>query len=317
MNDNTESKKSGFFAVSDQVLTKAAGAGMNAAVAYLVLACGTGHDNVTTGWSADAVHRYGGISWRRAKAAIDDLARKKVIVSRKGATKPKYKLQRPKALIWMPNTFVTGADDETPPLKRIRQSRDLEALTLCVRLYGVHELAEDDGLPRTVMRWPYDRTRLFSRGQYEIYGFDRSRTRYHGNIGPLNPYAKSGDGWDHLTILEDTQVIEWIPCLAESDEPDAELIHPLAGDERADAVQDAIHEFMDSCAEDIPRIHDYDYAIPIPRHMTSATVVAIARFRYRPQTSMTASWWQDYAETCQTYAAIYERVSQGDMRFVA
>ena len=46
---------------------------MNSAAAYLVLACGTGRDNRTTRWSAKALHEYSGITWERAKAAIDDL----------------------------------------------------------------------------------------------------------------------------------------------------------------------------------------------------------------------------------------------------
>jgi hypothetical protein len=46
---------------------------MNEAVAYLALACGTGHGNRSTRWSTKSVMRYAGIGWERAKAAIQRL----------------------------------------------------------------------------------------------------------------------------------------------------------------------------------------------------------------------------------------------------
>ncbi len=63
-------KGGGFFAIDARIWAKVTTAGMNEAVAYLVLACGTGHDNKSTSWSTNAVMKYAGIGWVRAKDAI-------------------------------------------------------------------------------------------------------------------------------------------------------------------------------------------------------------------------------------------------------
>jgi hypothetical protein len=47
--------------------------GLNPAVAYLVLARGSGADNRTTAWSVNAIEGYTGIGRPRAKKAIDAL----------------------------------------------------------------------------------------------------------------------------------------------------------------------------------------------------------------------------------------------------
>ena len=67
---------------------------MNEAVAYLVLACGTGGDNRTTHWSSQALHKYGGIAWERGKAAIERLVQSGFVRLGKEHTrqKPRYEL---------------------------------------------------------------------------------------------------------------------------------------------------------------------------------------------------------------------------------
>jgi hypothetical protein len=66
-------KGGGFFAIDARIWAKVTTAGMNEAVAYLVLACGTGHDNKSTSWSTNAVMKDAGIGWVRAKDAIGRL----------------------------------------------------------------------------------------------------------------------------------------------------------------------------------------------------------------------------------------------------
>src|SRR3712207_769637 len=84
----------GFFAVDRRARARVCGLGMNAAAAYLVLARGTGGDNRTTKWSANAIEQRTGISRSRAAKAIADLERAKA-VARDPASKrdrPKYKI---------------------------------------------------------------------------------------------------------------------------------------------------------------------------------------------------------------------------------
>src|SRR5271154_4707137 len=68
-----------FFAIDSGIWAKLTAAGMNEAVAYLVLACGTGRDNRTTSWSSQALHNYAGISWENGRAAIERLAKRGLI----------------------------------------------------------------------------------------------------------------------------------------------------------------------------------------------------------------------------------------------
>ena len=63
----------GFFAIDHRCWAKACAAGMNAAVAYLLQARGTGRDQRTTSWSVQALETHTGISRSRAKTAIKSL----------------------------------------------------------------------------------------------------------------------------------------------------------------------------------------------------------------------------------------------------
>src|SRR5262245_28374728 len=66
-------KSPGFFAVDLGAFRCAAVGGLNSAVAYLVMARGTGRDNRTTQWSANAIEQRTGMSRPNAKKAVEDL----------------------------------------------------------------------------------------------------------------------------------------------------------------------------------------------------------------------------------------------------
>ena len=61
----------GFFAVDARVVPPICTLGVNPAVAYVVLAAGTGKDQAQTFWSVHAIEKYTGISRQRAKAAVE------------------------------------------------------------------------------------------------------------------------------------------------------------------------------------------------------------------------------------------------------
>jgi hypothetical protein len=99
--DNTESAegkktkktaKERFFATDARSWPKVCELGMPVAVSYLVLACGTGGDQTTTGWSVDAITRHTGIGRPRAKQAIETLVKADLIKIEKGGTRPRYSL---------------------------------------------------------------------------------------------------------------------------------------------------------------------------------------------------------------------------------
>jgi len=124
--------KDGFFAVNKTKFESALTLGLNAAISYLVIACGTSKSNTISSWSVHAVEKYTGISRRRAKKAIETLIDHGVIKRLKAGTKPRYRILEttgkkkldPKSTYWLPNGIVQGVADEMTALERIRQSRD-------------------------------------------------------------------------------------------------------------------------------------------------------------------------------------------------
>jgi len=81
-----------FFAVDRRAWARACGLGLNPAVAYLVLARGTGADNRATTWSVQAVERYTSVSCGRASGALKVLQENGLVQVLRGGTRPKYRL---------------------------------------------------------------------------------------------------------------------------------------------------------------------------------------------------------------------------------
>jgi hypothetical protein len=80
-----------FFAIDRRVWAHVCNLGLNAAVAYLVMARGSGRDNRTTAWSVNAIEKYTGIGRLRAKMAIQILEKKGIIRGdHTNQTKPRY-----------------------------------------------------------------------------------------------------------------------------------------------------------------------------------------------------------------------------------
>jgi hypothetical protein len=98
-----------FFAVDRRAWARVCGLGMNAVVAYLVLARGTGGDNRTTKWSANAIEGRTGISRSRAAGAIADLERVGAVVR-----DPASRRDRPKYRI-APAHEIPGCEGFPPP----------------------------------------------------------------------------------------------------------------------------------------------------------------------------------------------------------
>ena len=69
-------ESAGFFTVDRRIWSRVCDLGMNDAVAYLVLAQGTGRDNCSTRWSATALHKYAGVSFERGVDAIERIIKR-------------------------------------------------------------------------------------------------------------------------------------------------------------------------------------------------------------------------------------------------
>lgn len=79
-----------FFAVDRRAWAKACDLGMNAAIAYLVMARGTGHDMRSTSWSAKAMQERTSVPWRQCKAAIQSVVASGLVRQDKGGQHPRY-----------------------------------------------------------------------------------------------------------------------------------------------------------------------------------------------------------------------------------
>lgn len=304
-----------FFAVDRDRFQSAIELGINSAATFLVLACGTGSDNRTTSWSAEAVRRYTGMAWSRAKTAIDSLAAAGLVIIGGSRTRPRYKLPDSERndLIWLPNALVTGVANESPPIARVRQSRTTDALELLVLLYASQDLLADGGLPRWLLHQDYHRETLLTRGANAVLAFKSLENRTCYLVGPLEKFKDpdTGEAWDVLTILEDAQLLMWTPWLTEDAGSDSELIHPLSGDQYSIEIEDALTNYVDllpDCYRNAATC--YEHIIPVPRHIRNATVTGVARLRYLPRTALGAAWLSNYADQCRRYGKVYRALAE-------
>jgi hypothetical protein len=386
-------KGHGFFAVDRRTWARVCGLGLNAAVAYLVIARGTGKSNRESAWSVMAIENYTGISRSRAHDALSALMEDGVVRKLREGTRPKYELvpwhlvpgsdPRPplssyeqsavdKALqgkklhrwdtstladavkkgwliedgdgkysiaprpdtepdwTWLPNELVTGAAGETPPIELIRQVQDVMTLRLLVDLYHAQNLREDGGISREFTYQKYERVQVGQQAQYIVWGFRYKHetvrwagpTLCHRRDELTEAEEKAGenpavDFFQRMEQLVDLGLIEWVPHLFESDEPDAEIIHAV-GTAGSDSLEDRIglaaeeaglamlndqqRQYVDSLG---PRL------VPVLRHFANVAMIGVARLRYRPHTNLTAAWWKDLHVKGKKYIAQYDALASG------
>jgi hypothetical protein len=342
------------------------------AAAYLVMACGTGGDNITTSWSGNAIKKHTKISRQRAKEAIERLIQKRLVTKVNGVNPPRYKMAtwaqfigkdrdrtplteaqsetleiikaggqlsakqktiahqlvrmrhaqfvhgvpqpfEPPApeLAFLPNAFVTSAEDEAPPNERLRNRGDAGLFRLIVDLYHQH-LANDGGIEKNVLLKEYGRSNEAQIGPYKIAKFapkgPMSAYLSHQTIAPH--CSKKPDGkqdasifWARLEALEDAGLIEWIPTLFEAPGLLAEPLFPLGiGD--SNSLEDQLGDLAHTAAASLVSRHwnlDHipetpllkrgeTHLVPLPKAYDRAIMVGIARLRYRPHTQRTSEW---------------------------
>ena len=134
---------------------------------------------------------------------------------------------------------------------------------------------------------------------------------FHHCSAPVAPHldsaAKSGRGEyapfiARLNALVSTGLVEWVPHLYESDNRDAEPIHPF-GLGNSDSIEDRIGRAAHAAGRRLLTEGQAKWAndnglflVPVPRHVGKVCMIGIARLRYRPRTLLTAAWWADLHE---------------------
>lgn len=310
----------GFFAVGRDSFLKACSLGINEGAAFLVLARGTGGDNVTTKWSAEAASKRLGVRWTTARDAVASLVKQGVVLSEPGK-KPKYKIQRQGDDIWLPNAVVDGVESEIPPVTKIRQTQDPMVLRLFVELYAQQNLREDGGISRKVTEMAFKREKIGQRGAHVVWLCEVENTYLHWGNAATDPHRLKGVDapgqkfFQRFGILESLGLVEWVPYLFEG--PKGEPIHPLAWNgidiERRlyGACKAAANDLLTAAQKEwLESSGRGGWLVPAPAHMLEVTMFGIARLRYRPHTRLTSAWWADYQNTCARFAEGYESISE-------
>lgn len=312
----------GFFAVGQDTFTAACDLGINPACALLVMACGTGKDNTTTRWSAEAVGNHVGMRWSAAKEAIDALCGAALAVKGGKPTRPSYKLKKEGAMIWLPRTLVEGAANEVAPVAKMRQTQDPMALRLLVELYLSQNLREDGGISTKTTCKVYERRRAGEYGSYIVWDFTESKQtacwnsaaepHFHNNLTAEEKQAgKSvgGDFFRRFDALVSLGLVDWIPYLY--DGPKGEPMHALACNgleaekELYEAATEAAERMMgESWAQSIEGT-----AVPVQKHIAEATMIGVARLRYRPHTALTSAWWAEHQSVCSAFVEQYDALA--------
>lgn len=238
--------------------------------------------------------------------------------------------------IWLPNELVDGAVGEVPPVELIRGPQDVMTLRLFIELYDAQNLVENGGVYHRIIRQPYERVKVGQRGQYTVWGFSK-RGLTAWKTGPVAPHIdgnKQGPEatrklwdetseyfWSRLRSLESTGLIEWVGHLFESDDPDAEIIHPF-GTGRTDSLEDQLGAAAHRAGQAMVTDGQYDWAtnklglslclVPVPHHYTNVQMIGVARLRYRPKTKKTASWWAEHQQNCLEYLTRYQELEEGN-----
>ena len=234
--------------------------------------------------------------------------------------------------VWLPNALVTGAANEPSPVERVRQTTDVMCLRLLVDLYSEQNLRDDGGVSRKVIYQKHERTKVAERGEYIVWGFAIEGSTYVRVGSPIadchrreptpdDPDPKwATDFFKRLTNIERLGLIDWTPYLCESEEADAEIIHPLrfpgsaasksqgplwALEERlAVAADQAGARLLNHRHVDAPGV----YLVPVLRHVEHVAVVSVARLHYRARTRNTSEWWTTLMKQGPLLVAGYDAI---------
>jgi hypothetical protein len=312
---------------------------MNMAVAYLVLATGTGAANNVTKWSAKAVETWTGMRRLKAREAIEELIKLGYVMRDPESTqnKPRYTLpgcegKTPAGeLIWLPNALVKGVPtfDGPAPVTQLRMSGDLWTLRLLIDLYHAHHLASDYGVLRGVIRGSYARKKFGEQGLYSIWGFKRD-SRAGAWEGPLLAHRKrehtKGEDhplWQSIAKLERMGLLAFIPHLFANSDPDTEPVHTLGATwQGAEPEEELIRNAAIAAGKamlqpgqvDQAKADDFFILIPAPHYHEDTQVIGLLRLRFRPHTAATARWYAELVSKAPEWAQRYRALEESGGR---
>jgi hypothetical protein len=305
-----------FFVVDARCFKAACDAGVNAGIAYLVLARGTGADQRATAWSVNAIEQRTGMGRQAAANAIAELTRLGLLRPKRGGTRPLRLLSTAEeaglariagkpALVFLPNALVDGAASERPPLALLRQAQEVTALRLLVDIYRLTDLAEHGGVSRRTFWQAYDRKVRSRFHGWVVWRFEPAQMK--AVLAAFDPrYNAPGKGrsraqasqrfWGDLQLLRQLGLVEVVPHLFESASEEGALIHPAPlpsmnlGTEAEMRLGNQAHAFACALLGHDAESFEGELLLPVPAHIQRVELIGILRPKYRARTAAASRW---------------------------
>ena len=258
---------------------------LHGACAYLVMLAGTGADNATTSWSAKSFETYLGMRKSNGQRAIDNLVEAGLVTVEKPGKRPRYKLTNAPAkdadeteCIFLPNQLVRGFGTGPSLLHRLRQTGDINALSMLIALYGSLQDDITMGLDGSLYggfaqghEHPCGADRKF--GANSVWALEPGTTTYCS--GTWWKVAGS-DPWPVVRTLEQIKAIEQESWLFDGPGADADPIVPWDDDVEVwnaaaaeHLCEDGYWEYLSGRGQQI---------VVLASHMTAPTIRSV----YRP-----------------------------------
>ena len=276
-------------------------------LALVVLASGTAKDHASTSWSAQAVAKALGIRKQSAADAIERLRRAGRLISlvpegkRPSARSWNYKLtvspDRTRR-VWLPNTLVDGATEETPPLRLLMQGGDIKPALLLLRCYRHLDMLGCGGVDHDLIRSTWKPLRAIERHDgWTLYATSEENRMIAGDGLFDGSYRRRDEArWDGLLGLFHIGLLTWVDH-ARTDGPDGVNLGPIVGETGSDgergigsAQADRAFQF----ATDLRcGIAGGERLLMIRSRIANPIAVSVARPRYLPRTYPVVQWHED------------------------
>jgi hypothetical protein len=302
--------------------------GLEAGLAYLVAARGTGGDQRTTKWGANAIESREILGRVAAGRALAQLEREGLMTKPDGGKGRTYlrKLAEPVIVgkdaegrpqrapsIWYPNVLVDGVNGGKSPLATIRETRNPDVLRLLLRCYEHCDLARHSGIPLAMMRTEFTMKELGVRAEWRVFGLEIGRSISAREFG--GPLLSSGPHeWDRFwtawRMLEKLQLVVRVAYILDGPPGTGELLLPAGWGEDAEeshfgAMQEAARRLMTRTERSNRAKGDVlkgsTWFAVVPQHVQQPHAVLLYRPRYLPDTQPHRDWlrrlerWRDRA----------------------
>lgn len=319
----TRKKRPGgnIFAVCPHTFAKVLGLGIKPALAFLTLACGTGGDNRTTRWGAEAIERRGLMGRRSAYNALRTLEEAGLISvrdKRNLRTLAPHLCKEKAELLWLPNRIIGAAPGDRSPLKPLSEMEPesaVKALALLAEIYRLNHLIVDHGVNPSLisMRASLQNLRQ-ERGSHRIFGWSpKSYWHYMPSPSPL-PLPERKEAALLLNILAGLHLIRVVSyAFTNTPERSGELLFPVgprfgekAEREYASLHQEAARRALERTARDKnakEKLHNgFPGFVAVCRHIPAPLVIGLVRPRWLADTSHCRQWLATIAKTWDAFA---------------